>query len=376
MYLINKTENKISKLTEKSFGELGFKERDHLQEWIAGNPEVLGEELLIIQKEFSGFSDTKERLDLLALDKQGDLVIIENKLDDTGRDVTWQALKYASYCSSLSKSQIKDIYQEYLDRQGNDEKAEDNLIEFFDNEDYEEIPLNRGSTQRIIFVAANFRKEVTSTVLWLLNYQLRIQCFKVAPYELENQLFLNVEQIIPMKDAEEYVISMSDKTREDITSQEELKSRHLLRLEFWKNLLKEINSKSDIYQNISPSKDSWISKGIGFSGVGLNFVISKTYARSELWILRSTAEESKFIFDELYKNREEIEKKFGDRLTWERLDNKKACRIKYELQGVNVFNKEDWPQMIDFMTDGMIRMEKAFREPLKAVKEKFKSGEV
>lgn len=39
-----------------------------------------GEELLIIQKEFDGFDDTRERLDLLALDKDGNLVIIENKL--------------------------------------------------------------------------------------------------------------------------------------------------------------------------------------------------------------------------------------------------------------------------------------------------------
>ncbi len=64
-------------------------------------PESLGEELLIIQKEFDGFDETRERLDLLALDKQGSLVVIENKLDDSGRDVVWQALKYASYCSSL-----------------------------------------------------------------------------------------------------------------------------------------------------------------------------------------------------------------------------------------------------------------------------------
>ena len=62
--------------------------------------------MLIIQKEFSGFADALERLDLLALDKQGSLVLIENKLDDTGRDVTWQALEYASYCSSLSKDNI------------------------------------------------------------------------------------------------------------------------------------------------------------------------------------------------------------------------------------------------------------------------------
>jgi hypothetical protein len=39
------------------------------------------------------------------------ILLIENKLDDSGRDVVWQALKYASYCSSLSKSQIVAIHQ-------------------------------------------------------------------------------------------------------------------------------------------------------------------------------------------------------------------------------------------------------------------------
>jgi len=73
MYIIHKNENLISKIPQKTFAELGFKEKEHLQEWLANNPHALGEELLIIQKEFSGFSDTKERLDLLALDKQGNL---------------------------------------------------------------------------------------------------------------------------------------------------------------------------------------------------------------------------------------------------------------------------------------------------------------
>ena len=106
MFTIDKSTNRIEKITEKTFSELGFKEREHLQEWIANNPSSLGdkeEQLLIIQKEFDGFDDTRERLDLLAIDRQGNLVIIENKLDDSGRDVTWQALKYASYCSSLKK---------------------------------------------------------------------------------------------------------------------------------------------------------------------------------------------------------------------------------------------------------------------------------
>jgi len=111
MYQVDKTTNSITALSAKGFGALGFSERAHLQEWIAKCPECLGEELLILAKEFDGFDQTRERLDLLALDKQGGLVLIENKLDDSGRDVVWQALKYASYCSSLSKSQVVAIFQ-------------------------------------------------------------------------------------------------------------------------------------------------------------------------------------------------------------------------------------------------------------------------
>lgn len=114
MFVINKQQNRISKIKACSFSELGFREREHLQEWLENNPEAFGEELLIIQKEFDGFDDTRERLDLLGMDKQGNLVIIEIKLDDSGRDVTWQSLKYASYCSSLTKPQIKGINMVYF----------------------------------------------------------------------------------------------------------------------------------------------------------------------------------------------------------------------------------------------------------------------
>jgi len=372
MYLINKSANSIKKVPQKTLSELGFKEREHLQEWLANYPAAFGEELLIIQKEFNGFHDTNERLDLLALDKQGNLVIIENKLDDTGKDVTWQVLKYASYCSSLSKAQITNIYQAYLDKKGEGDKAENNLVEFFNDIEFEEIQLNKGQTQRIIMVAGNFRKEVTSTVLWLMNYKLRIQCFKVTSYELAEQLFLDIEQIIPMKDSEEYIISMADKTQEDINSQEELKSRHYLRMEFWRILLKEMNNQSAIYQNISPTKDHWLSAGSGISGVPYNFVVSHYYARTELTIARSLTEENKFIFDELHRIKDAIEAEFGEQLEWERLDNKKSSRIKYELKDVNFFNKDDWEKMIEFMVDGMIRMEKVFKEHLKKVNQKLK----
>jgi RecB family endonuclease NucS len=142
MFLIDKKKNEAISISKKTFQELEFKERKHLQEWICKNTDILGERLLIIQKEFSGFDDTKERLDLLAIDENGNLVIIENKLDDSGRDVVWQSLKYASYCSGLTKSDIKDIFQKYIDEQGKNEYAEKVLCEFLAAEDFGEIELN------------------------------------------------------------------------------------------------------------------------------------------------------------------------------------------------------------------------------------------
>jgi hypothetical protein len=371
MYKIDDADNSISEVEIKKFSELGYNERQHLQEWIAKNPEVFGEELLIIQKEFSGFSDTNERLDLLALDKQGNLVVIENKLDDSGKDVIWQILKYASYCSSLTKSNIRDIYQDYLKKSGKEETAEESLNEFFDVEDLDELNLNVGNTQRIIMVAARFRKEITSTVLWLINYRLRIQCFKVTPYQTEEDKYVHFEQIIPVRDIEEYMISMAEKAQSDIAVQEEEKVRHKVRFDFWKQFIKKANDTFDLFQNVRPGKSNWISGGTGISGAAFGCVIARSHARVEVYISRSNRNENKFIFDELRKLQNQIEDSFGSKLIWQRLDDKKASRIKCELSGVNYFNEEDWPKIMTFLIESMHRMINAFKEPLKEVRMKL-----
>lgn len=374
MFLIDKDQNRIHKIKEKTFSELGFKERTHLQEWIANNPESLGEDLLIIQKEFAGFNDTKERLDLLALDKQGNVVVIENKLDDSGKDVTWQVIKYASYCSSLKKSHIIKIYQDFLDKiEPGRYEAEKKLSDFFEGKDIEEIPLNNGLTQRLMLIAGDFRKEVTSCVLWLLSYNIRLQCFKVVPYELGEQLFLDIEQIIPVKDAQEFTVSMAEKTQEDVNSQEELKKRHIIRKEFWQKLLKRSNERLDLFKNVSPSIYHWIGAGSGLAGVTYNYLISKSYARCEIYIDRKQKEENERIFELLYAQKASIENAFGNNLEWERLDDKRACRIKFENPEYNLFELSDWDKMIEFMVASMDKFEKSFKGPIKELNKKIKN---
>jgi hypothetical protein len=204
-------ENNMAKeVATQTFKELGYVERD-LQKWIISDPSMLGEELLIIQEEFDRWTETRERFDLLALDQDGNLVIIENKRDDSGTDVTWQALKYVSYCSTLTSEQIVQIFQDYLDKLGTGKSAEAELREFFYHNEFASI-LDQGD-QRIILVAANFRREVTSTAIWLFERDIKIKCIKVTPYKLGENIVIAPEQIIPVKEAEEYLMQLAEKRR-------------------------------------------------------------------------------------------------------------------------------------------------------------------
>ena len=111
MYKVDIDNKRLIKLNEASFTKLGLKERFDIQEWIEKTPSILGENLLIIAKEYQ--LPSKTRLDLLAVDKKANLVIIELKRDNSGSSVDWQAIKYCSYCSNFTHEEICQIYAEY-----------------------------------------------------------------------------------------------------------------------------------------------------------------------------------------------------------------------------------------------------------------------
>ena len=115
-------------------------------------PGILSEDLLIINKEFSGFDRTDERLDLLAVDKEGKLVIIELKRDDSGKDAHWQAIKYASYLHHAKK---EDIIRMLADHEKvSDEDALDQLLRHLNADDLNAL----NNDQRIILASHRFAR--------------------------------------------------------------------------------------------------------------------------------------------------------------------------------------------------------------------------
>ena len=382
MFKINAIANRIQPLETRRFSELGFSERKHLQEWLANHPQALtqddGDELLIIQKEFDGFDDTRERLDLLAIDKQGNLVIIENKLDDSGRDVVWQALKYASYCANLKKQQVVEIFQRYLDEQarqeGNEpENAQSVLLEFLGAEDLQSVQINTLKSQRLILVAAKYRKEVTNTVLWLSQFGIDCRCFKVTLYQTGDELFLNVEQIIPTPEATDFMIGMIAKEDEEKSASNEQRRSHGLRLEFWEQTLEAFcHSSCRLYDNISPGRDHWLAAGSGLAGMSFNLIFGKNQIRVEFSMQRSQVEANQLVFDRLLAQKQQIETAFAAELDWLPLPGRKACRIQFA-KPVDGYNKDHWPEMIKWLVEHMTRLDKALNTYLEKIKPELRS---
>lgn len=110
------------------FAELGLKERADLEEWIKVNPDILGTRILIIKDEYEGFEKSDKRLDLLAIDDRGKVVIVELKRDAAGSLADLQAIRYAAFCSTLTFEQVVDLLAEYTKVSG--EAAKQKIQEF------------------------------------------------------------------------------------------------------------------------------------------------------------------------------------------------------------------------------------------------------
>ncbi len=206
MYKVDIENKQLIKIPGTTFSSLNLRERFDIQEWIEKTPDILGEELLIIAKEL--ILPSGKRLDLLAVDRQGVLVIIELKRDDSGSDVEWQAIKYTSYCSSLTQDDIFKHFAEYL--RGDASEAQDKIEEFIDTE-IEDL----NEKQRMILVSKEFHSEVASAVLWLREYEVDIECVRLSPHlDENNNLFINPEIIIPLPEAKDYIQKKETKQKE------------------------------------------------------------------------------------------------------------------------------------------------------------------
>lgn len=208
-------------LDPAKYVDLGALEPQHIERWIRERPDLVGEELKVVTNQFAQFKGSQDRLDVLAIDRDGRLVVIEVKRDTSGSYQDLQALRYAAFVSTFRAEQLVDAYREYVNRSETRVLTEDEArteLESFtggatlDAVDDDEQP-------RIILVAGAFEAGVTSTVLWLRRvHRLDISCVQLVPYQVGGSLLLGSSILIPLPESADYEVKVAEKLHAASTS--------------------------------------------------------------------------------------------------------------------------------------------------------------
>jgi len=202
------------------FESEALRERQDLQRLVKNHIAVLGTDLLVIAEEFGEFEDSRRRIDLLAIDKQANLVVIELKRTNDGGHMELQAIRYAAMIANMTWDTAVSAFDRFLNG-GLD--AQQELLQFLE---WDEPRLDEfGSEVRIILAAGDFSKEITTSVLWLNQMELDITCIRLNLYKLNNELILNAEQIIPLPETESYQIELREKRRDARVAKQSDKDR-------------------------------------------------------------------------------------------------------------------------------------------------------
>lgn len=207
MPIFRLTKDAIVALPSATYAEKGVKERTDLQRLLKANIGVVAPEVLIISEEFGEWEDYKRRIDLLGIDRDSNLVVIELKRDDGGH-MELQAIRYAAMVSRMTFQRAVSTYQSYLDKGGAGRDARSEILDFLLTS---EPPTDDTVLDvRIILVAAEFAKELTTAVLWLNEWELDIRCVRLKPYQDGDGTILEVQQVVPLPEAAEYQVTIRD----------------------------------------------------------------------------------------------------------------------------------------------------------------------
>jgi hypothetical protein len=210
--VVNNELTTFEKVNPATFIELNIWERKHIEEWIRQAPEILGEELLVVSIEFDRFENSNDRLDVLAIDRQGNLVVIELKRDSFAGYADLQAIRYAAMVSSMTIEKLLPYYMGYQKKylqveNPTKDSSTTNILEFVNKDTFQEL----SNKPRIILCSEDFSQEITTTVLWLNQNGLDISCIRIKPHRMGDKIAIVPTKIIPLQEAKQYLIDIQKK---------------------------------------------------------------------------------------------------------------------------------------------------------------------
>ncbi len=204
----------IRPVPKTTFGQAQLQERRDLQRLLRAHISVVSPDTLVIAEEFGDWDESRRRIDLLGIDRDGNIVVIELKRTEDGGHMELQAIRYAAMVSTMTFDQAADVFSRYLSQTGKAETdARAELLDFLGWTEPDDDAF--AQDVRIVLASAEFSRELTTSVLWLIERGLDIRCVRLQPYDLQGRVVVDVQQIIPLPEVEEYQIRVAAKKRKE-----------------------------------------------------------------------------------------------------------------------------------------------------------------
>lgn len=302
----------IGRLIEVDVRELWRHEQYDFSKWLAKENnleylnDILGLTLVDVDKEvYVG----PYRCDLVAKDEtSGIKVIIENQLEGTNHDHLGKVITYAA---------------------GLDAKV-------------------------IVWIVKDAKEEHRAAIEWLNNntgndinfFLIEIHAYKIGSSDPAPK-FEVVEK------PNDFVKRSKSKAGND-----ELNKRQSERLAFWEQFNQLVVSHGKPFNLRKATTDHWYDIAIGTSEahIAIDLVNKDGMIVVEFYI-----NDNKELFDNLFQSKDEIESKLGFSLIWDRLDGKKASRIKYYIKGLNFDNHDNYPELMNTTINIAVKMRDIFK---------------
>jgi hypothetical protein len=304
----------VQKITRIPLRKAFPHEARHFSTWLEENIDVLNDVL-----DISLSNPERERsagdfsIDIVAEDELGQKVIIENQLEKSNHDHLGKVITY----------------------------------------------LVAMDAKTAIWIVSEPRPEHVSAISWLNETtEAAFYLIKVEAIQIDNS------EPAPLLTL---IVGPSEESKAVGKAKQEFAERYDIRRSFWSDLLKDAKSKTKLHSTISPSKYAWIAAGAGKSGLSFNYVIWEHKTAIELYIDKGKdyENETKDTYDQLAKFADQINSNYGESLEWQRLDSKRACRIRktFDLGGFK--DQDKWVKVIPVMTDAMVKFEKILNPYIK-----------
>ena len=300
----------IGRLERVSLREVWKHEAYDFTQWLQNNLDVLSEalDLNLIgadrEKAAGAFS-----IDLVAEEENGGTVIIENQLEKSNHDHLGKLITYLSAMGAKAA----------------------------------------------VWIVSDPRPEHVAAVAWLNEsssaafYMIKVEAVRIGASPAAPLFTL--------------IVGPSETTEDVGQTKKEIAARYGIRKRWWTQLVERSKAITNLHAHISPGEYSWIGTSSGVRGLNFNYVVAQEDCSAELYIDRGRdgEDENLAIFDQLHSHEEEIGAAFGAPLSWQRLEGKRACRIRYTQPGGYRSAEEEWPAIQNSIIDAMKRLEIALR---------------